>query len=290
MRTGTLRLTLLSMLLAGSASANDFQQSLAVRPGGTLEVDLDGGSVEVESHDRDEIRVDASTSAGWGRMRFELTGDGTDARLRGQAHGWLGWVLDTRVRVHVRVPEQYSLRVRTAGGSVEIEELKGTVTATTSGGRIELKEVDGPVDLRTSGGSIEAEEIGGDLSAKTSGGRIRVAEAQGRVEVRTSGGGLDLLDVRGPVEARTSGGPITARFSDVPEGRLETSGGSIEVEFPEGAGVDLDAQTSGGRIEVDHEIRIRGRIDPDRIKGEMNGGGPELRLRTSGGSIRLQAR
>jgi hypothetical protein len=288
---GALKIAALSALLATPVRAVDFEESIAAREGGTLRVDLDAGSIEIESHDEPEVRVEASASRGWGSLDFRLTGDGTDTRLVGEAEGFFGWILGgPRIRVRVRVPPRYSLEVRTGGGSIEIEDVEGEVRASTSGGRIELKEVAGSADVRTSGGSIEAEEIEGDLSADTSGGAIRVAETTGRVEVHTSGGELEILDVRGPVSAETSGGSIALRFTGAPEGTVETSGGGIEVEFPEGAGVELDARTSGGRVEVEQGMHVRGSVDSQSVRGEINGGGPKLRLRTSGGNIRVRAR
>jgi DUF4097 and DUF4098 domain-containing protein YvlB len=92
------------------------------------------------------------------------------------------------------------------------------------------------------------------------------------------------------VRAKTSGGSISVRFTGAPEGELETSGGSIEVELPEDAGVDLDARTSGGRVRVEPELKLRSGGDRGRIIGEINGGGARLRLRTSGGNISVEVR
>jgi DUF4097 and DUF4098 domain-containing protein YvlB len=119
---------------------------------------------------------------------------------------------------------------------------------------------------------------------------VRILEVDGRVEARTSGGPIEILDATGPVFARTSGGSITLRWEDDPEGDAETSGGSIDVEMPDDANVDLDASTSGGRVRIDSDLRLAGRVDSGRVEGPVNDGGPRLRLHTSGGSIRISAR
>ena len=90
--------------------------------------------------------------------------------------------------------------------------------------------------------------------------------------------------------SQASCGAISVRFSDEPEGVLETSGGGIEVEFHQEAGASLDAKTSGGRVEVEHGILVRGDLDPDHVVGDINGGGRALLLRTSGGDIRIRER
>jgi hypothetical protein len=264
-----------------------FEQSIAVEPGGTLRVRLDVGSVQVESDDEDQVRVEASYS---GAMEFELTRDGNDVELDGRSEGFWGFLGSQRVRVRVRIPERYSVEVETRGGSIDLEEIGGRVTARSSGGPIQLDGATGSVDLETSGGSIEAYEVEGEVKARTSGGRITVSEARGPIDVETQGGGLRIHDVRGPVRGRTSGGSISVRFEGRPEGELETSGGGIETELPEDVGVEIDARTSGGRVEVDAPLTLSGALDQSHVKGDLFGGGPLLRLQTSGGNIRVRVR
>jgi DUF4097 and DUF4098 domain-containing protein YvlB len=285
-----LALVLMSAWLPLAASADEFRQTVPARPGGTLEIDLASGSVEVRSDGDAEVHVEARTR-GWGpgSMEFELESDGENVRLKGKHGGWLG-IGGWTARVQVQIPERYSIVVRTGGGSVEVEELGGSADVRTSGGSIDVDGADGPLELETSGGAIRVEELRGDATLRTSGGPIRVVEAAGRVEARTSGGGIQIHDVGGPVEARTSGGSISVRFSGVAEGDLQTSGGSIEAEFAEDAAVDLDAETSGGRVRIDEDLQFVGRIERTHLVGQINGGGPELRLKTSGGNVHVRVR
>lgn len=284
---------LMAPLLSGlplAAGADLFRESVPASPSGTLYVELDAGSLEVEAHDDESVEVEARAT-GWGTrsMSFQLTSEEGDARLVGTLSGFplFGGV---RVRVEVRVPEDYSLDLRTGGGSIEVDGVGGSIRARTSGGRIDLEETGGPVRVHTSGGSISAEDVDGDLRARTSGGRIRASEVNGEVDVETSGGSIQIDQVPGPVEARTSGGSVTVRFSDSPGGHIRTSGGSIEVEFPSQSGINLDARTSGGRVLVDGEILVQGTLDRGHVVGLINGGGDDLELRTSGGNVRVRER
>ncbi len=290
MNIQTIAFVLLTVSLPFGASAADFRKGVDVQSGGTLTIELDAGSLEIDSDDEERVEVEGHAS-GWGSgtMEFDLSTDGRDARLRSGGGGVLGLFGRGRLRVEVRVPEEYSVRARTSGGSIEIQNVTGSVEASTSGGRIELEEVHGDVDVETAGASIRAEEVRGELRATTSGGSMRISEVTGAVEVETSGGDLEIHDVEGSVRARTSGGKVSVRFSKGAEGDLETSGGSIEVELPEGARVDLDARTSGGRVRIDEDFKFAGSAERDRVVGKLNGGGRPLRLRTSGGNIRVRA-
>jgi hypothetical protein len=268
------------------------EEEVPVEPGGTLYVDLDRGSVCVESHDADTVRV-AGDARGWSASmaRFVLEKVGSDVQLDLSFGGWLrGLFLPARVEVVVWVPRRYSVEVGTRGGRIQARNIGGRVGLDTSGGHIRLSNVDGPALLRTSGGHVEIEDVRGDLRARTSGGHIRARQVRGNAEARTGGGRIELEDIGGEVDARTSGGRISVSFREEPWGRAETSGGSIEVSFRKGTGAELDARTSGGRIEVDSSIRIEGRRERSRIVGRLNDGGAPLHLRTSGGSIRLRER
>jgi DUF4097 and DUF4098 domain-containing protein YvlB len=262
-----------------------------VEPGGILRIELSVGSIEVETHDLQQVEIDARTS-GWASraMRFSLDQQGKQLRLTGSRSSWLRGFGAGRVRVRARVPELFSLDLHTSGGRIEVQEVTGQVEASTSGGNIELNQVAGEIEVETSGGTIKAREIRGDFAGQTSGGSIHVSEVNGNVEVETSGGSIRIRDVDGSVEAQTSGGSIAVRFTDAPAGDIETSGGSIEVKFPENVGVNLEARTSGGRVNIEKTFAISGEIKRDRVEAKVNGGGKELSLQTSGGNIRVHAR
>jgi DUF4097 and DUF4098 domain-containing protein YvlB len=245
------------------------------------------------------VQVEAR-GGGWPwRADFALAHDGPTLQLRGTttvdesalatAVEWLLWPFQLlRVQVDVRVPRRFSVVVHSAGGNVTIAGLDGDASAQTSGGRVEVENITGSVDATTSGGRIEVAGVRGDVHAETSGGGIRVEEVSGSVEARSSGGGIDVRGAGGAVTAVTSNGRISASFSGPPAGDLETRGGRIEVRFPENAGADLDASTTGGRVEVDQHLTFAGEAQPHRVSGTVNGGGASLRVRTSGGGIRIE--
>ncbi len=286
-----LGLVLVLGVAASDARAGEFRKEVPAPAEGRFRARLDVGSVQIEAHDEDTVRVEASASGrGGGRVDFDLRRDAEGVELVGRAavEGLLSLLWEPRVRVHVRIPSRFSVDVRTHGGDVNIEEVGGSVEAHTHGGHVEVDHVDGDVELRTSGGQVRAEEIQGHLVIRTSGGHIEVSEAAGGTDARTSGGHIELWDVSGPVRARTSGGHIAARLGERPEGTLETSGGNIELEIDEEAALSVDARTSGGRVEVEPPIEVRSaRRSGQELVGDINGGGPTLRLRTSGGSIRI---
>jgi hypothetical protein len=275
------------------ASAEEWlEEHIPVEPDGTLYVDLDRGSVEVRSHDASEVHIQAS-ARGWssGMVLFTVEKSGSDIQLDGSIDHWMPSLLGRpRIEVRCTVPRDYSVEVETGGGRVQIEQVTGRAFATTRGSRITLREVGGPALLRTSGSSIRVQDLGNDLRAKTSGGRLMIERVAGDVEARTSGGSIEVREVSGQLDAYTSGGSIHARFTDEPWGRLETSGGSIKVECDTRRGFEVDARTSGGSIKSDLRFDPGARVERAEVRGTVNGGGPPVVLRTSGGSIKISER
>lgn len=219
------------------------------------------------------------------------------------AYTWL-----RQVEYRVSLPREFSVDLSTSGGSIAVGDLMGEVAARTSGGGLSFGRIDGPVTgntsggsislagsrgravLRTSGGGIRVDDAAGDVDASTSGGSVQVNRASGHVSAHTSGGSITIRETTGAVDASTSGGSVSAFLSAQPNEscRLSTSGGSINVELARNLRVDVDASTSGGSVSSDFPVPASG--DRHNLRAAINGGGPLLHLRTSGGGIRIQKR
>jgi len=295
--------------LAAAAAAADLSEQIPVGPRGTLKVELDRGSVEVRSHDAAAIHIRArARGLGASSVHFSVERRGSDVKLTGSHEAWIDWMtVGPTVSVRVWVPRDCAVEVRTSGGGIEIGDIGGGVVASTSGGSIRVERVDGRAELATSDGAIVTKAVRGAVSAETSGGRIalagvegdvhatasagriRLSEVAGDVDARAVGGAIEIDGVSGAVRAETDGGSIWTRFLRVPSGRVETRGGAIEVAFPASAGAHLDAAAEGGRVYVEHGVRSpSAAADPGHVVGAVNGGGPTLQLRATGGDIHVR--
>ncbi|MBN2201521.1 DUF4097 family beta strand repeat protein [bacterium] len=303
-RTAVAAAAVLAVSMAFSAEET-VTRSFPAEPGGRLVVDVDMGRVELISHPGNEVRIDAEFSReGWSRSRikrfiedfgleFSHSGGTVTVRSdygRGNGRSWFSSEKHPNVRIRILVPTVFDAELRTSGGSITVGDLQGRVDAKTSGGGLEFGSIRGTVNGRTSGGSVTVGDCSGDVDVQTSGGGIRVGRTEGNVRVRTSGGSITLESVSGDVTAKTSGGSIHAVLTKNPTADcfFETSGGGITVAAPEGLKADIDARTSGGRVSTDFPVTVSGEIDPHRLSARINGGGPQMILRTSGGGIRLE--
>jgi hypothetical protein len=66
----------------------------------------------------------------------------------------------------------------------------------------------------------------------------------------------------------------------------------VKATVGRAAGLRLDARTSGGEVDLDGvAIAVDGGgVGKSRLTGNVNGGGPLLNLRSSGGDIAIVAR
>lgn len=291
LRSSLIFLSSFLLLISGlsyGAYEDTVRKTFEVGPGGKLTLETDIGSVEVRSTKSNTLEVEVIRKVRTTSQKkvkqildeFDLSFDqrGNDVSITGELdrHGWKGFwdklFNDLKVKFVVSVPRIYDLQLATKGGSITIGDLEGEVDARTSGGSIQVGDIEGNVDVHTSGGSIRIERVAGEVDAHTSGGSIKVYE------------------VMGIINAKTSGGSVEAKISRQPESncRLATSGGSVTVYLANDIAVDVDASTSGGRVHTDFPVTISGKISERSLKASINGGGPELYLHTSGGSIYIR--
>jgi hypothetical protein len=298
------------------------EKSFSVKPGEWLELKADFGSVEVRSWAQNEVKVEVLK---WveGRHRRSVKELFEDYEIRyNQSARGVAIVAEMRgrnfwrnndglqVEFRITVPKQYNLDLSTSGGSIAVDDLIGEARVETSGGSLRLGRIEGPVNANTSGGSIDLRQAKGKLLARTSGGGITVGDVDGEVDVETSGGsievdgaagnlrahtsggGVSLRGLQGNVDASTSGGAMEAEILkqlDAPCS-LETSGGGILIYMSRDLKADIDAYTSGGEVDCDLPVTIQGKFGDGKLRGKLNGGGPLLTLRTSGGDIELRSR
>ena len=310
----------LILCLATSAFAADdvIRRGFKVSEGGTLRLDASVGNIKIVTGGTGvglEITREADGRKAAERLaehKISFRQDGNDVIIEDETpRKWQGWNWngdDYEVQWNVRIPARYNVDVHTSGGSIELADIGGTVDAdtsggsittgrlggnaklNTSGGSIRIGGATGTVDAHTSGGSIDIGETTGHVDARSSGGSIKIGRSGGTVIAKTSGGGIRIEGASGAVDADTSGGSIYASLTRQPaaDSSLRTSGGNVTIVLSAGIGADLDAKSSGGSVSSDVPITVQGTMDADELRGKINGGGPKLVVRASGGGVRVR--
>lgn len=314
------RMFLLATAMALAVVSNSYAASaplhrtLKVADGGTLKIDADMGAIHVVPGASGSVTVDVKRTGNDDEVKayvVNIDQSSNSVTIKGdydRPSHWFNWSSNLDVEYTVSVPSRFNVDLKTSGGDIRVGDLAGEVVAKTSGGEIELGRISGNVvgrtsggdanivsaggtlDLKTSGGSISIGSAAQTVDANTSGGSIEVKQASGDVKLHTSGGSIDVSEALGSVQADTSGGSINVRLARQPRGdsRFATSGGGVTVAFAPNVAVNIDARTSGGDVDSTIPLTVLGKQSEGTLNGTLNGGGPTVTLRASGGDIRLK--
>jgi DUF4097 and DUF4098 domain-containing protein YvlB len=181
------------------------------------------------------------------------------------------------VYLHVKTPERH-IRFNLGNRSLHIEvsvPQSTTLDLSSADGSVHVSGIKGEARLTSSDGSIHVDNFEGSLRAHTADGAIEVA------------GRFELLDLN------TSDGHISA---DVWTGshmkdswNLRTADGSVTLRLPTDFSASLEAWTSDGRINLELPIEVSGQQEKNHVRGKLHGGGPNLQVHTSDGSITLRS-
>jgi len=308
-RLSALAVSLIAFTAAASAKVErEVVKSFQVLPGVHLRVVTSGGDIHVINSKDSVARVVAKEHIRAGseadadellkKLDLKIENNGNEIVATASYEGSMGihfgsWP-PVQVDFEVSVPADASANLKTSGGNVVVADLGGSLKAHTSGGDVRIGTVAGEIDASTSGGNVDLEEGRGSVHLSTSGGNVSVNRIGGSAVLKTSGGDIRIDSVAGALEAETSGGDVKAGFLGALKGdcSLSTSGGEVKALVAKDAGFHLDASTSGGEVEASGlTITIdSGGMGRSSLSGNVNGGGPQLKMRSSGGNIRVQVR
>ncbi len=183
----------------------------------------------------------------------------------------------------------------TDGGDIRIGDVLGAIRAITAAGGIHIDSAGGAVFADTFGGPIAILKALGDVIAATAGGPIDIGAASS-VECRSSSGAIHLNNVSGSLQAATARGAIIADIlTGHPLGNsyLTTGSGDITVFMPSNLSVTLEAEDGGSAdprsiVSAFPGVRIVREAAGVRATGNINGGGPVLRIVDGGGRIEIR--
>jgi DUF4097 and DUF4098 domain-containing protein YvlB len=249
------------LLITATASAEEWKRDFTVGAHPQLRVQTNDASIEVRGVSGNTISARVVTD-GWhigpGELSVSAQQSGESIFLQVKApERYIRFNLFSRsVRIEVSVPQAAALDISSADGSLHVSGIKGEARLVATDGSIHVDSFDGNLHVRTSDGSVEV------------------------------GGRFDLLDLN------SNDGHIAA---DVWKGshmngnwNLRTSDGSIILKLPDDLPAFLDAWTSDGHIDLQLPVEVSGKVEKNRVRGKLHGGGPTLQIHTSDGSITLR--
>lgn len=211
-----------------------------------------------------------------------------------KAHSGKEVVVDTDTESPRTQPAPNGMKQILGGrGGVNIEEENNVVTVKSvhgNGSYVLLVPEKSSVHLK----SVNAKEL-------------RIEGVEGELEAETSNGAITIVDAAGPVVAHSLNGRLTASFARIAAAKpmsFSTLNGRIDLTLPSSARADLKISNRRGETYSDFELMVAtavtqsasGRENGPRYKlnmehivaAKLNGGGPEISLRSVNGSIYIR--
>ena len=248
------------LLAFGLAMAQDQLTLPLSRPGqpGTLSVELVRGSITVQGYLGQEVIIQTD-APGEGH---ESSTPGGLRRLTGQPLDLEATEDDNQVRVKVRIPSKQTRLM------VQVPTNFSVRARTVNNGRLRIKDVAGEVEATNVNGDIYLEGLSGSAVANT---------VNGRLEIRFDGVTPDT-----PMAFTSLNGDVDVTFpEDTPMTvKMKTLNGEVYTDF------DLTIGPSNGDASDPRKI-YRVRMNKE-ITGDINGGGPVVRLKNHNGNIFLR--
>ena len=171
----------------------------------------------------------------------------------------------------LQTPRDAALNLRAGSGDMEVENVGRFLAADSGSGTLNVHGLQGPAELHTGSGDIELAQNG-----------------QGSVRARTGSGTIRLSGLKGPLEAHTGSGDLEAAGRIEGPGEISSGSGNLHVRFAAGDGLNLDAASGSGTIHTDLPGLNMTSDGHHELRGQINGGGPTLTLRTGSGDIDLK--
>jgi len=119
--------------------------------------------------------------------------------------------------------------------------------------------------------------------------KVRVTGLRNDLRVNSHNGSVEVADLDGAASIETHNGDIRVGYRTFAKSSsFETHNGSIELRLPAGARFHVNANGHHMGVDSDFPTTITKSPREGRYVGDVNGGGPELRVSTHNGSLRLK--
>jgi Putative adhesin len=208
------------------------------------------------------------------------------------------------VLYRIDVPYRTEVTSRLNRGKQNISGIMGPVKAATGNGDIKAAYISKGLQAQVDNGDLDLQVIGEHVEARTGNGNISCTRVAQGVSAEAGDGDITLLVVgpsiatvkkgTGRVEVRgargsfvgsTDGGDLHVRAIPHDDWQLSSASGSVRLEFPPIAQLELDASTETGQFQVDRDDIARPDPDLHHFRQKVNGGGKRIEVHTGSGRI-----
>jgi hypothetical protein len=301
---------LASLVLASISSAvveRRIERTYRMPPGARVALDLYHGEIRVQRAEGRDLHVliehtieaddDVAADEKLGQVRLESEQDKEGgvvircAFARSFRWSWEKWP-PVGTRITALVPDGSELELVAREGGIQVDSLACNVKARALQGRILVGELNGAASLEAAQGDIVLTACTGELRARARGGNILVGRVGDALNAYCDGGAIDIKAAKGAVTAETTSGELRVGllYPLAAGAELRAKGGDLAVTLDPRASATISADAGAfGKVRVrELPIEIVEGVDGgSKLTAKVGGGGPQLNLRASRGTIRV---
>lgn len=273
------------LLVAGWAGltlafAQTKEMKFVAAPGASVSLFNDVGPVTVRYAEGHKIVVRSRAGSNKVEVDAEQKGNRFEIRTRILQPGSEA---EQRMEYEIFLPAKTAITVRATSGPIRVKGLRGS--------EIILEGESAPIEVH------EIEAGGQHLHVRTVSGSIALGNiSSGHMEIRSLSGDVSLENVSGPkVQVTTTQGDIRYEggFGANGEYSLISHSGDIDVALPEGASVDIMAESVEGSASNDFPLQQKARSSflPHQgrsFSGTSHSGSSSVQLSSFSGKIRVK--
>ncbi len=258
----------------------------------------EGKTIDVVVVQTAEVDTEAAMDALLASLELSMDQRNGAVTLTARQRKRVGWSWHTWAPVslvyEIKVPRRCDVQVDTLTGGIVIGSLEGSVVLNSESGDIFTGEINGPVTARSHTGRVAITAASGPIIASTLTGALTVGRATDHTRLSSRGGYIELQQASGEVVVRGSGSDAGVGFvSPVRHpADIMLSGGDLSLVLETNSACTLNLRSSlFGKVAVADELPLKVVGDGDRrsrLKATLNGGGPVIVARASGGNVILR--
>jgi|GEM_PF-1486288 len=193
----------------------------------------------------------------------------------------------------IEIPARCQVRIVSREGAITVPAVRGDVDVRAQNGDVFLGAVAGNAAVKSGLGNVTVTSCTGSLAIDARSGNVSVGRLQGEAKIDAVGGTIEIQASHGSLAVHGDGSDVRVGFVYPIRGDADVfaSGGDVEASFESTVKANLDVHASSfGQVRI-RELQLAtssGHAGDAHVVGTLGGGGPLLKIRASGGNVRLR--
>ncbi len=279
-------LTILAAAVVASLAPlqGETDTTIVVPAGASLSVNNFGGAIVVHGWTQNRVKVHAEHGS---RGSIEASLMGSTLTLKASSRHGAPSVVD----FEITVPQDMPLTLSGTYTEIQVDGVRGPISAETVDGSIEVRGGSGIITLHSIQGSVTLADATGRIEVNSVNESVELSNVSGQIKAETTNGDMTLMGIKSAsVEATTINGDVLYEGTITDGGTyvFNSHNGDMTVSVPEGANVTLSVATANGDIDPSFPLPLTATAGKHRYTFKLGSGSARMEIESFQGDIELR--